>query len=362
MIIMHLSLDNYYAFRDFEIDMSYPKKSIRSSIENEFLQGFPNFRYKKVNILFGSNASGKTTLGKAMMNILNFIARKDTAGLEKAILDQSRTASFSIDFIAHEPELCRVMLDIIPDGDGRKRYDFSYDREPIRSRDSYQSCAARIDAREPVLSDYNTVLDSIGSLGWMFSYPESRLPSLNGIGKDTQLKAMKAVLMTLDPSIKNVRLLENVKDISFIIEKDGREILLQNGNLTDPERFSSGTKDGVYIAGFLAGLMENRFGLYYCDEQFSFIHSAIEKRILGIMISKLGVNEQLFFTTHNETIMEENLPKHSFVFLVRQDDCAINALYANDFVPKPLDNLRKAVENDIIQVIPDDTPLDNLEE
>lgn len=167
--------------------------------------------------------------------------------------------------------------------------------------------------------------------------------------------------MTLDPSITDVRLLEGVKDTSFIIEKDGREVLLQNGKLTAPERFSSGTLEGITIAGFLAGIIDGLYGFYYCDEHFSYIHSYIEKRILGIMISKLGMDDQLFFTTHNETVLEENLPKHAYTFLVRENGI-IKALYANDYVQKPSANLRRAVENDVIRVIPDDCHLDDLED
>ena len=99
MIVMKVKLDNLYAFKDFEIDMSYPKKTVKSSIENEFLYGYPNFRYKKVNIIIGSNASGKTTLGKAMMNILNFITTKRTGELEASIRDNTRPASFTFDFV-----------------------------------------------------------------------------------------------------------------------------------------------------------------------------------------------------------------------------------------------------------------------
>ena len=59
MIIMNLELDNFFAFRNFKLNMSYPKKIVDSSIENEFLTGRENFRYKKVNILMGANATGK---------------------------------------------------------------------------------------------------------------------------------------------------------------------------------------------------------------------------------------------------------------------------------------------------------------
>ena len=54
------------------MNLSYPKKIVNSSIENEFLTGFTNFRYKKVNILMGANATGKTSFGKMLMNIFHF--------------------------------------------------------------------------------------------------------------------------------------------------------------------------------------------------------------------------------------------------------------------------------------------------
>ena len=56
---------------------------------------------------------------------------------------------------------------------------------------------------------------------------------------------------------------------------------------------------------------------YYCDEHFSYIQSDIEKRIFGIMLDRIGANEQLIFTTHNTDMLDLNLPKHSYMFLRR---------------------------------------------
>ena len=53
MIVMNVEMDNFFAFRNFRMNMSYPKKIVDSSIKGEFLQGRSNFRYKKVNILMG---------------------------------------------------------------------------------------------------------------------------------------------------------------------------------------------------------------------------------------------------------------------------------------------------------------------
>lgn len=67
MIIMDIKVDNLYAFKDFHINMSYPKKIVGSTIKEEYLRERPNFRYKKVNVIMGSNATGKTSLGKLIM-------------------------------------------------------------------------------------------------------------------------------------------------------------------------------------------------------------------------------------------------------------------------------------------------------
>ena len=47
MIIMDISLDNFFSFRNFHMNLSYPKKIVNSFIENEYLTERPNFRYKK---------------------------------------------------------------------------------------------------------------------------------------------------------------------------------------------------------------------------------------------------------------------------------------------------------------------------
>ena len=89
------------------------------------------------------------------------------------------------------------------------------------------------------------------------------------------------------------------------------------------------------------------------------------KRALDMRKQLFGeVNEDYINSLNNYAnsfCMEENYPKHSFVFLVREDN-QIKAKYANDYVQKPTDNLRRAVENDVIRMIPDDSNLDILED
>lgn len=93
MIVMDLKIDNFFAFNNFHINMSYPKKIVDSLINPEHLQDRPNFRYKKVNIILGANATGKTSLGRILMSSFNFISRKEIVALTDCINDNSKEAS-----------------------------------------------------------------------------------------------------------------------------------------------------------------------------------------------------------------------------------------------------------------------------
>ena len=99
MIVLNLELDNLFSFEDFKINFSYPKKVENSSIKDEFLKDRPNFRYKKVNILLGANSTGKTSIGKVMMAIFNFLNKKEIITVTQYIRDIEKTMRFSMDFI-----------------------------------------------------------------------------------------------------------------------------------------------------------------------------------------------------------------------------------------------------------------------
>ena len=97
MVVLSVRLDNFYAFKNFHMNLTYPKKIVGSCIKEEHLEDRPNFRYKKVNIIMGANASGKTTFGRMLMTIFNFIDKKNYELLTDAICDRSKNASFTLD-------------------------------------------------------------------------------------------------------------------------------------------------------------------------------------------------------------------------------------------------------------------------
>lgn len=103
---------------------------------------------------------------------------------------------------------------------------------------------------------------------------------------------------------------------------------------------------------------------YYCDEHFSYIQSEIEKRIFGLMLERLGKNEQLIFTTHNTDMLDLNLPKHSFAFLkkeIAQGVYQVTVTFASEILKRNTDSVKCAMENDVFGSLPDDSLLDELE-
>ena len=111
MIILNLKLNNIYSFKNFEVNFSYPKKLSNSLITNESLKGIPSFRYKKLNLIIGPNACGKTSLIKAIWGTLLFLSRGDKGYFLSMTNQNANNANIEIDFVADD-FLYRVKVDL----------------------------------------------------------------------------------------------------------------------------------------------------------------------------------------------------------------------------------------------------------
>jgi AAA15 family ATPase/GTPase len=114
MVILDVRMDNLYALKNFHMNLTYPKKIVGSSIEEEHLEDRPNFRYKKVNVIMGANASGKTTFGRALMKIFNFIDKKNYSFITDIVGDRKSEASFVLDMASKHNIFYRISCRISP--------------------------------------------------------------------------------------------------------------------------------------------------------------------------------------------------------------------------------------------------------
>ncbi len=366
MIVMDLRADNLFAFKNFHMNMSYPRRISNTFLEDEFLKGRSNFRYKKVNIIMGGNATGKTSIGKLMMKIFNFISKKNAEYICEIVCDNKKQATFSMDFIAKSYNLYRVETIIHPMEsieESMPKIDVVVKCVSINKTDSYESCSKRLSEIQAESSNnYVEELSKIEKLTWMFSYPKN--DTQFNFDDGNYLKILNYTLQALDPSILKVEKIEDVED-SYVIRTKTRDLVVQNGNVLKDDFLSSGTKSGIDIAYMIAAMREGGYGFFYCDEKFSYIHTDVEKAFLRVMINSLKENEQMFFTTHNTDVVDMQLPKHSYIFIkkdVDDEDEPIKCISASQFLKKNEDSLRNAIENDLFSVAPNMELIYEIEE
>lgn len=358
MIIMDIKVDNLYAFKNFHMNMSYPKKLVDPSIGGEYLEERPNFRYKKVNIIMGGNATGKTSLGKLLMRFVNYFEDGSYHRFVRIIADRSRKACLIIDFITNEECLYRFHMEIASKGEDGKYKDEDVKihiyRTDINTRDNYETCAKRLDEHDGMEVFY----EDLNTSGWCFSYPQDALENKKYLSiedNDEYLYILERILKTLDPSIKEVIKVKEL-DHTYAIKLNNQSAVIKDGKITDAEVLSSGTKAGLDISYIIASLMCDKHHLYYCDELFSYVNSDIEKACLSIIIEKLTGRKQLFFTTHNSDVLDMQLPKHSFTFLKKDMDDIdrpITCVNAAELLKRNTDSLKHAVENDLFCTAPE---------
>ena len=373
MIVMDLKVDNFFAFRDFHINFSYPKKIVNSYIEDEHLDGLPNFRYKKVNIIMGSNATGKTSLGKMILSIFVLMMKRNLDIVTSRISDTTKEASFTMEFVNKEKKqyiLYRIDAKFAPSATG----DYSTENTKIKihsteikQRDNYETCFMRLNelVEDNSYINYITELEKVRGLSWLFSFPFDSLAPYYDIEDDRKyLDILQRTLKVLDPAIESVFKINDI-DNAFAIQMDKNQIIVQNGKIVNETMLSSGTKAGIDIASIVASIKSGDHDFYYCDEKFSYVHTDIEKVFLTLMIDSLKNDTQFFFTTHNLDVLDLPLPKHSFYFLkkeIYEDGQMISVVNASDYLKKNTDSLRNAVENDLFSISPSIEALYEIEE
>ena len=355
MIVLNLEIDNLFGFEDFKINFSYPKKVENSSIKDEFLKDRPNFRYKKVNILLGANSTGKTSIGKAMMAIFNFLNKKEIITVTQYIRDIEKTMRFSMDFILDGRNiLYRVNFKYKKENENEK-IDLDLYKADILKNDSYETSIEKFEKfnleNEKKNGSYIEILDKLGKVsGWLFTYPEQGSNFLKNNNEVMDIKVFENILKTLDPSIEKVSKLDEVKN-AYVLTLKGEDLIIQDGEFVKKNNIlSSGTKSGLDIAYTTSAIKKNTNIYYYCDEKFSYIHSDIEKAILSLMIDFLKPNTQLFFTTHNMEVLNMDLPAHCFTFLKKREK--IEVVYASEYIDKDNIFLMEAIKNDVFNIAP----------
>ena len=370
MPILNLKLDNILAFNDFEINFSFPKKLNSSFINDENLKNFSNFRYKKINILLGSNASGKTSLIVCIWKILFFLKRKDSEKLLSLVNQQNKDSFITLDYATDDNYgafLYRIKIIIsTQDADKSSNIKIAYCKLPLAKNSSYENLKNRLDTYNYNYKNYQETLNELSlNYGWNISLPATeysftliRIINCDRNSKDEEeyIHILNIVFKTLDPAIKNIFRSNDTDDAYVIDHATVGKIVVQNeDNILKLDKLSSGTKYGFNIANLIYSIKNQRNEIYLIDEQFSYVNSDVEKAFISLITSLLKNNEQLFITTHNPEVLSLNLPFHSFYFMKRiynDETLKIVSRCASEIENRNNVNLKNLISNDIFATAP----------
>ncbi|MDF7328297.1 AAA family ATPase [Proteus mirabilis] len=402
MIITRLFIENLYGFKSTELDLSFTRLPVDSAIQGEFLEKRPKFYFKKVCVLSGANASGKTSLGKILVGIQNYITKRILYNHYIAIGDKTIPARFSVDFtLPQATKLYRleVTLESLNDALIVKHLRFGY--VSIRLNDScrvatkrlasmfespnficsrYDDKAAQYFIDSDVIGMATTfeLLDNFTSInsGWFYIFSENNESSAES---DIRLDILKRILMTFDTSILDVVPLigkgeKNKKIIEgFSVRFNNKQhIVIGSTGLPDqPNRLSRGTYEAIKVALLLSRIIDDKtldekisndhkFGAtFFLDEKMAFAHTELEQLVLTLLIDKLPRYGQLFYTTHNVDVLDMNLPAHSYTFIKKEGDNS-EFIDAISLAKKNDRSLKTLVLNDCFGTKPNDELLFEL--
>ncbi len=373
MIFMKVKLDNFYCFDNSELDFTYPRKLTDSSLDMEYLEDRPNFRFKRVCILSGGNASGKTAFGKMLCAIQNIISARPPSQFPDAISNKRKKASFSVDFVTVD-DLVLNRLTMVFTHDGVQKEE--YISVPIGTQDSYERAVEKLGrakegkkikgAKYYTSDKPNASFSSMLAVEGKISVDASWYYVFNGDHKKTSekppksTKLLEVILKTFDQSVDNVKSLGK-GDHRIMFKNKDTVLIDKKGEIAGKDRLSLGTFEAIGTTLFVEAVMQsdeyNR--VFFLDESMAYSHSELEKTIINLLITKLSQTSQLFVTTHNYDILDMNLPVHSFVFLKKEN--ATTTFIKPELTFKKNDrSLANFVQNDVFGTVPDTSAIDDL--
>lgn len=397
MIFTRLKFVNLYSFAQAELNLSYPRKPVNMPLEGECLQGRPKFYYKKVCIITGGNASGKTSLGRILLSIQIFIRSKEMRKSLR-INDKNKDSSFEVDFATEEFNHHRLYVRFcLNEFETHTIKEIRYGSVNIGVNDSCYKTTEKLNRlfekkqasfSEKYFHDLAENEDSIdlekfkpfkffGGWHYLLSETKESTKELSGVNKDI----LERIIRTFDSSIisvsemseKNKKNKATTKssDSVFLIKFKNQDsiVVTSKGEITNYDRLSRGTYEAVTLSHFISTVISDQEDLehedivpsmtYFLDEKLAFTHSELERMIVSLVISKMKENTQFFYTTHNMDVFELDLPVHSFIFIRKNDDYS-EFVEAGSVLKKNDRSMRSAVERDVFGVLPDTSLVSEL--
>lgn len=387
MIITKVTIHNLFNFDHAELDLTIPKKVVNSTIPFEYLEGRESFRYRRVCILSGANASGKSSFGQILNGLQFAVAGGILATAQEfrqCIYNPNNIATCSVEFATPaDHRLHCLQITLYPD---HHNPDVVYATTYIESTASSRKARERLSkvltgetvpnstllqssgiAAKAYLDIVNA-LNKVPNFGWQYHVNHTMEPSANIWKADlSDARLFARVLKTYDTSISDVVEIKDDRGLAgFSIRfMNGDDVILdREGKIANVARLSRGTREAVTVACMLSRIIRDKTTTtncqtYFLDEAMAYAHSELEVAMLNLLIEKMGRNTQLFYTTHNNDVLAMNMPTHSFVFLKKEWD-KTTFVQPETMFKRNDRNLLNYVKNDVFLTLPSLFELDDI--
>lgn len=329
-------------FRNAQVDFTCPDHIEESLLENEYLEDYPQIRFKRVCIIIGSNAAGKTTLGRLMCLVNNYLSGVPVKRIAESIYDRSRPAVVDVLYVVPALEKLR-RLRVEMDVAGLRRETLW--ETPLCKSKELKALEEDMEAKGPVFdwmrSDKKSGVEMLPvfsrahlsgwqldkNAGWRYIFNEMDISSQNPVTNLLDLYLLGQVLRTLDPSIYSVEPSRDKSNACVIVFTNGDRVIVENDQVhqVDRLRLSRGVLEAIKVASLMASIARcaddapQRSNTFFLDEKMAHFHTDMEKSVLSMMIKRLGRYSQLFYTTRNHDMLNMALPNHNYLFMRKND-------------------------------------------
>ncbi|MDU5334411.1 ATP-binding protein [Enterococcus sp.] len=385
-MLIQFKVKNFLSFKDEQVFSMVSSNKLSELPENRIEVVKDDFYLLKSASIFGANSSGKSNLLAAIGFMKRFIMNSlkesqnegNIAELSFALNAQTRHENTIL-------ELSFLLDDTII------RYGFSIDRKSIQEEWLYMDEALVFFRENQELSQYDhdrlepqeteikfnmtnskslflTILATTNTdfAEWIVDYIRNDVNIIHGLGggrvdftkialKKGNKLLKKKILEMLEIADLNINNLEVVKagDVDFTdtpmedfpeellsqIELDINRLISEHnvydneGNIVGKHKFdaeiyeSSGTNEFIKIAGPLIDTLENDKVLFI-DEIDAKLHPLMTKYILSLFNSKKNSRAQLIMTSHNATVLGDNLLRRDQIWFTEKDSFEASHLTA----------------------------------
>ena len=388
MIILSLKCDNIFMFKDFFIDFTYSRKLSHPLSEKDYLFPGSRINVRKRMLILGGNASGKTTFGKILCAISNFIIGRtlvdEKLHLQKAIYALKKESSFEIEFVMEDiayrlkavfnsKELLRETLSVVKIHKSyniknlRRLLDttadkFFYKKEgrSLRSNGELKPFFSKVLTNPSNKNIFEHISKNMG-----FHYMFSNFAEQSSESKiNIPVKMFNDILPNIDNSVEKVLPIttsdKKIKTNSYLISfKNGTNITIPDGDLmaSNKDRLSHGTYEALKFLNIINEIKYRIKDIIFVDEKLAHLHVELEAYLI-MKSFQLNRSSQIFFTSHNSELLDLNLPNNSFILFKRNENGYNEMVYVSDKVKKNDRRIRYLYENDFFGVLPDYSILD----